>query len=173
MEEKASIYLVDNIHPIGREGELRELILQYERVLDYYIPLHRKQTRHSKFGFFRFKNLREVLAVIRALNGTIWHGWRLIVNLAKYERGARNNAGTKVASKHGRWKSAAPNQSSSGKNKPPYAEIVKATSAETMRQKASKREKGDLKIRTKKIETKEEMMGMLEDGKVWLSEWFF
>ncbi|XVF45632.1 hypothetical protein PTKIN_Ptkin02bG0222200 [Pterospermum kingtungense] len=80
-----------NIHPIGDEGNLRALMMKYGRVVDFYIPLHRRNPRRNKFGFFRFKDLREALSVIRALDGFRWNGWRLNMNLAKYGWEIRNN----------------------------------------------------------------------------------
>ncbi|XWS18632.1 hypothetical protein CRYUN_Cryun32bG0061400 [Craigia yunnanensis] len=64
--------------------------MRYGRVLDFYIPLNRRNPRRSKFGFFRFKDLRETLSVIRALDGSRWYEWILNVNLAKYEWKNRN-----------------------------------------------------------------------------------
>ncbi|XP_022747900.1 serine/arginine-rich splicing factor 2-like [Durio zibethinus] len=74
------------MHPQSKDVDLWDLIKKPGTIMDFYIPVYRRRSRRSRFGFVRFKDMREALNVIRASDGIVWKGWNLKVSLAKYKR---------------------------------------------------------------------------------------
>lgn len=71
---------------IAREW-LLDVFAQYGRIEDVYISRKKRTSNKNAFGFVRFKNHNEAATAIDKLNGFLVKGKKMIVSVAKYERG--------------------------------------------------------------------------------------
>lgn len=77
---------IDGINGSISPGRLRQYFNKFGKIMDVFVSRKKCQSSRSQFGFVRFQNRAEAEDAIRAMDGRVVEGSKLLVSLARYNK---------------------------------------------------------------------------------------
>ncbi|KAE8680777.1 hypothetical protein F3Y22_tig00111366pilonHSYRG00071 [Hibiscus syriacus] len=135
---------VDNLSKRVTRSELREIFIQYGKVVRVYIPnvIFKPNYKSSTFAFVQFALEKSCSRAVQNVNGTLIDGKRVSVGVAKYKKNSRGgtvgnklqSAGNKQVIGDRGWQQVKTKKASSLRNGRTYDEVVMGDSSKNMEQ---------------------------------------
>ncbi|KAE8716200.1 Phospholipid-transporting ATPase 2 [Hibiscus syriacus] len=135
---------VDNLSKRVTRSELREIFIQYGKVVRVYIPnvIFKPNYKSSTFAFVQFALEKSCSRAVQNVNGTLIDGKRVSVGVAKYKKNSRGgtvgnklqSAGNKQVIGDRGWQQVKTKKASSLRNGRTYDEVLMGDSSKNMEQ---------------------------------------